>query len=202
MARINQALLFLIILAAIVFQSGCQAALTESVDTQLEPIPVSSEPEQEDGMSINISSPAFIADGTIPQKYTCDAENLSPALSWAGIPQGTKSLVLIVDDPDAPVGIFDHWVLYGMAGNLNGLPEGVTKADTVSGIGMQGINDFRKIGYDGPCPPKGSTHRYYFKLYALDVALDLKTGVRKARVEQAMQGHILGQGQLMGKYSR
>ncbi|NMB57719.1 MAG: YbhB/YbcL family Raf kinase inhibitor-like protein [Chloroflexi bacterium] len=153
-------------------------------------------------MSISISSPAFTEGGTIPKKFTCDAENLSPALTWSGIPQGTKSLVLIVDDPDAPVGVFVHWVLFGMAGNLTGLPEGVAKSDSVSGIGVQGINDFRKTGYDGPCPPKGSNHRYYFKLYALDTTLDLKTGARKVNVEHAMQGHILAQGQLMGRYGR
>ncbi|MBN1538129.1 MAG: YbhB/YbcL family Raf kinase inhibitor-like protein [Anaerolineales bacterium] len=153
-------------------------------------------------MSITVSSPAFNEGGTISPKYTCDAENLSPALNWSGIPQNTKSLALIVDDPDAPVGIFVHWVIYEMAGNLNGLPEGVAKSDIVNGIGIQGINDFRKTGYDGPCPPKGSTHRYYFKLYALDSPLNLKAGARKIDVEKAMQGHVLAQGQLMGRYSR
>ena len=199
MARINHAFLLLAILAAIGFQSSCQTNPSESISTVLES---TSEPVKEGDVSIKISSPAFAEDGTIPKKFTCDAENLSPALSWSGIPQGAKSLVLIVDDPDAPVGIFVHWVLYGMTGNLTGLPEGVSKSDTVSGIGIQGINDFRKTGYDGPCPPKGSTHRYYFKLYALDVALELKTGAKKAGLEQAMEEHILAQGQLMGRYGR
>ncbi len=153
-------------------------------------------------MSLKISSPVFKEGGTIPEKYTCNGENISPALNWTGIPQGTKNLALIVDDPDAPVGIFVHWVIYGMEGSLNGLPEGVEKSTTVSGIGLQGINGFRKTGYDGPCPPKGTPHRYYFKLYALDTVLKLKPGASKSDVEKAIETHILAQGQLMGKYGR
>lgn len=153
-------------------------------------------------MSISLSSPAFTEGGMIPQKFTCDGQNLSPQLNWGAIPQNTKSLALIVDDPDAPIGTFVHWVLFNIDSNLKGLPEGVAKSPSISGIGLQGVNDFRKTGYDGPCPPKGSPHRYYFKLYALDSMLNLNTGASKSDVEKAMQGHILAQGQLMGKYSR
>jgi len=187
----NDGLFLVMIFATMLLLNGCRRIVSE--------VP---EPLKEGDMSISISSPAFNEEGVIPKKYTCDAENLSPVLNWSGVPQGAKSLALIVDDPDAPVGIFVHWVIYGMAANLNGLPEGVTKSDSVSGIGIQGVNDFRKKGYDGPCPPKGSNHRYYFKLYALDTVLDLKAGAKKADVERAMQGHILAQGQLMGRYSR
>ncbi len=153
-------------------------------------------------MSLTVSSPAFTEGGAIPKKYSCDGENISPALNWSGIPQNTKSLALIMDDPDAPIGTFVHWVIYGLESNLKGLPEGVAKSALVTGIGMQGTNDYRKTEYDGPCPPKGSTHRYYFKLYALDIVIEPKTGLSKAAVEKTMQGHILAQGQLMGKFGR
>jgi Raf kinase inhibitor-like YbhB/YbcL family protein len=157
---------------------------------------------KEGEMSLMISSPAFIEGGTIPQKYTCDGQNLSPQLNWSGIPQGTKNLALIVDDPDAPIGIFVHWVLFGMDGSLKGLSEGVPPNPSISGVGLQGINGFRNTRYDGPCPPRGGAHRYFFKLYALDTAITLKPGASKADLEKAMQGHILAQGQVMGRYSR
>ena len=153
-------------------------------------------------MTIQLSSPAFSEGETIPKKHTCDGEDLSPALSWSGVPNGTRSLALIMDDPDAPMGTFVHWVLYDIPAELAGLPEGVAKTGTVAGIGVQGTSGFRKMGYGGPCPPRGSTHRYYFKLYALDTKLNLKEGASKADVEKAMKGHILAQGQVMGKYGR
>jgi Raf kinase inhibitor-like YbhB/YbcL family protein len=147
-------------------------------------------------MTIQLTSSAFKEGEAIPRRYTCDGENLSPALSWSGVPQGTASLALIVDDPDAPAGTWVHWVLADLPVDLPGLPE------SAPGSGVEGVNGFRKTGYGGPCPPRGSTHRYYFKLYALDKTLGLKTGMSKADVEKAMQGHILAQGQLMGRYSR
>ncbi len=153
-------------------------------------------------VEIQITSTAFAEGGTIPKKYTCDGEDLSPALSWSGVPKGTQSLALITDDPDAPSGTFIHWVLYGIPGDLKGLPEGVAKTGTVQGVGAQGTNGARRTGYMGPCPPKGNPHRYFFKLYALDTKLNLKEGASKADVEKAMQGHILAQGQAMGKYGR
>lgn len=147
-------------------------------------------------MSIQVTSSAFKEGENIPRKHTCDGEDLSPALSWSGIPQGTASLALIADDPDAPVGTWVHWVVADLSPELTGLPEGATR------LGVDGVNGFRKTGYGGPCPPKGSTHRYYFKVYALDKTLGLKSRMTKSDVEKAMQGHILSQGQLMGRYSR
>lgn len=152
-------------------------------------------------MSIQITSAAFTEGNPIPKKYTCDGEDASPPLTWSGVPAGAKSLALIADDPDAPVGTWVHWVIFNLPPTLTGLQEGTTKTPTVEG-GVQGNNDFRKTGYGGPCPPRGKPHRYFFKLYALDTSLSLEPGATKAEVEKAMRGHILAQGQLMGTYSR
>jgi Raf kinase inhibitor-like YbhB/YbcL family protein len=153
-------------------------------------------------MSIQITSPAFSAGQPIPRKYTCDAEDASPPLAWTGVPAEAKSLALIVDDPDAPVGTWVHWVFYNLPPSLTGLEEGLAKTPTLAGLGSQGTNDSRKIGYGGPCPPRGKPHRYFFKLYALDASLSLPSGASKADLEKAMRGHILAQGQLIGTYSR
>jgi hypothetical protein len=147
-------------------------------------------------MALQVTSPVFIEGGTIAKKYTCDAENVSPALTWTGAPPGTQSFALIADDPDAPVGTWVHWVLYDLPAETTTLAEGV------KGIGVEGVNDFRKNGYGGPCPPRGTPHRYYFKVYALDTQLGLEPGASKRDVERTMQGHVLAQGQLMGKYGR
>jgi len=146
-------------------------------------------------MSIQVTS-IFNEGGKIPQVYTCDGGNISPPLSWTGVPSNTASLALIMDDPDAPGGTWVHWVMYNLKPNLSGIEQGK------SGGGTQGMNDFKSLGYGGPCPPKGTTHRYYIKLYALDTMLDLKSGATKAEVESLMRGHILAQGQLVGKYGR
>ncbi|MBP0000450.1 MAG: YbhB/YbcL family Raf kinase inhibitor-like protein [Cyanobacteria bacterium SID2] len=151
--------------------------------------------------TMNLTSSAFAANDTIPRKYTCDGANLSPPLSWNLPPEGTESLALIVDDPDAPVGTFVHWVLYNLSPNLRELPEGVAKGKSIPEGGTHGKNDFKKLGYGGPCPP-GGTHRYFFKLYALDSVLDLEPGVTKAKVVSAMEGHVLGYGELMVTYQR
>jgi hypothetical protein len=153
-------------------------------------------------MSIKISSPAFGEGQPIPKKYTCDAEDISPPLEWSGVPAGAKSLALIADDPDAPVGTWVHWVIYNLPPTLSGLKEGIAKTPSVEGIGIQGNNDFRKVGYGGPCPPRGKPHRYFFKLYALDTVLNLPPSATKADVEKAMRGHILAQGQFFGTYGR
>jgi Raf kinase inhibitor-like YbhB/YbcL family protein len=146
-------------------------------------------------MPIQLTSSAFKEGETIPTKYTCDGANVSPPLAWSGIPGAAQSLALITDDPDA-AGTFAHWVFYNIPAGQTSLAEGV------QGVGLSGTNDFRKAGYAGPCPPKGRPHRYFFKLYALDSSVDLKPGASKADLEKAMQGHILAQGQLMGKYGR
>jgi len=153
-------------------------------------------------MTLTISSSAFTSGGDIPKKFTCDGADVSPELSWSNLPSGTQSLALIADDPDAPAGTWTHWVLFDLPAGATGLPEGVAKVDELAGGGRQGRNDFRRIGYGGPCPPSGKSHRYFFKLYALDRMLQLKPGATKAEVEQAMQGHMLGQAEWMGKYRR
>ncbi|MGB9673350.1 MAG: YbhB/YbcL family Raf kinase inhibitor-like protein [Anaerolineales bacterium] len=147
-------------------------------------------------MSIQLLSTSFKLGEMIPKKYTCDGADISPQISWKNIPTEAKSLALIMDDPDAPVGTFTHWVLFNIPINIHELTEGVKN------IGVAGINDFRRIGYGGPCPPRGSNHRYYFKLYALDIILPLKEGAKRGDVEKAMQGHILDQGEFMGRYGR
>ena len=153
-------------------------------------------------MSLELYSRSFAAGGNIPQKYTCDGEDVSPELHWDEPPAGTKSFALIADDPDAPGGTWVHWVLFNLPAQTRSLPEGVPKMDSLENGAAHGRNDFRKIGYGGPCPPPGKPHRYFFKLYALDTTLNLKPGATKADVERAMQGHILGQGEWMGKYGR
>src|SRR5216683_6772325 len=124
-------------------------------------------------MSLQLTTSAFPSQGTIPKKFTCDGSDVSPPLAWSGAPPGTRSFALIVDDPDAPVGTWVHWVLYDLPANTKELAEGVPKQEQLSNGARQGRNDFRKIGYGGPCPPPGKPHRYFFKLYALDKKLDL-----------------------------
>ncbi len=153
-------------------------------------------------MALKVQSSAFSQGGTIPKQYTCDGPDLSPPLSWTGTPEGTKSLALIMDDPDAPVGTWVHWVLYNLPASVHELAEGVPTTETLPNGARQGRNDFRKIGYGGPCPPPGPAHRYFFKLYALDTELSLAPGASKGQLEEAMKGHILGQAELMGRYGR
>jgi hypothetical protein len=153
-------------------------------------------------MPFAISSTSFQNGGQIPRQFTCDGEDVSPQLSWTDAPPSTKSFALIADDPDAPVGTWTHWVIFDLPVQTTSLPQGVPKADDVPGGGRQGRNDFRKVGYGGPCPPPGKPHRYFFKLYAMDRMLGLKPGSSKQEVEQAMQGHILGNAELMGRYQR
>ena len=156
-------------------------------------------------MTLTITSPAFSHDGEIPARFTCDGEDISPALEWSGMPEGAKSMVLIVDDPDAPDPaapkmIWVHWVLYNLPTNAAGLPEGVKAADLPEGT-KEGLNDWKRSGYGGPCPPIGR-HRYFHKLYALDVVLpDLGTPTKK-EIEKAMEGHILADAELIGTYQR
>ena len=150
---------------------------------------------------MKIESSAFTSGQPIPEKYTCDVTDASPTLTWSGAPQATKSFALIADDPDAPMGTWVHWVIFNLPAQTHALPEGVAKTDSAAG-GTQGRNDFGKVGYGGPCPPPGKAHRYFFKVYALDSALDLKAGAKKQDVEKAMQGHVVGQAELMGTYQR
>jgi hypothetical protein len=152
-------------------------------------------------MTITITSSAFTNGGMIPKEHTCDGSDISPPLSWSGVPEGVQSLALICDDPDAPVGTWVHWVLFNVPPTANELPRNIPPDKTLDNGARHGINDFRKYGYGGPCPPSG-THRYYFKIYALDIELAQKHGITKAELLKAMAGHILAEGQLMGTYKR
>jgi len=152
-------------------------------------------------MAITVTSSAFTEGAMIPKKHTCDGEDISADLRWSGVPQGAKSLALICDDPDAPVGTWVHWVLFNIPADVAALPAGIPADAALQNGARHGKNDFRKLGYGGPCPP-GGTHRYYFKLYALDTVLNLESGSTKAQLLAAMKGHILAEGQLMGKYKR
>ncbi len=152
-------------------------------------------------MALEVVSPAFAAGGMIPRKHTCDGEDVSPEISWSGAPAGTRSFALICDDPDAPAGTWVHWVVFNLPAAVSRLPEALPAAPSLPNGGRQGKNDFRRIGYGGPCPPSG-THRYVFKVYALDRLLDLEPGATKAQVEAAMKGHVLAEGSLMGRYRR
>jgi len=144
---------------------------------------------------MKISSPAFSDGGLIPAKYTCDGRNVSPPLTFAGVPDTAKSLALIVDDPDAPGGTFDHWIVWNIP------PTTTTISDGQVTEGTSAANGFGKSGYGGPCPPSGE-HRYYFKLYALDTALQFPRSISKADLEKAMKGHTIAQAQMMGRYKK
>lgn len=148
-----------------------------------------------------VTSPAFDHEGPIPTQYTCDGEDISPPLEWTTPPAGTATLALIADDPDAPGGTWVHWVLYNIPAQTNGLPEGVPGGPELADGSRHGINSGRKTAYSGPCPP-GGTHRYYFKLYALDTTLELDAGVTKTDVLEAMEGHVLAAAEWMGMYAR
>lgn len=150
---------------------------------------------------MKISSDAFSEGEMIPSKYTCDDDDISPALKWEDVPEGTKSLALIADDPDAPMGTWVHWVVYSIDPSINSFKENIPADGVLQNGVKQGKNDFGSIGYGGPCPP-GGTHRYFFKLYALDIQLNEKEGLTKAELLKLIDGHILAEAKLMGKYSR
>jgi Raf kinase inhibitor-like YbhB/YbcL family protein len=162
-------------------------------------------PEVPDRLTIRLNSPAFSDGGSIPRIHTCDGGDRSPPLEWSGVPATARSLALVVDDPDAPGGTWSHWVVFGLSTDVHALAEGVSATDTISTDGgasaRQGVNDFGKVGYGGPCPP-GGTHRYFFRLYALDRELDLPRGATRADVLRAIEGHIVAEGRLVGRYAR
>jgi Raf kinase inhibitor-like YbhB/YbcL family protein len=157
---------------------------------------------KEGAMVLRITSPEFSEGEVIPKKFTCDAQDVSPKLEWKEPPANTQSIALLMDDPDAPGGTWVHWVLFDLSANTRELPEGVAKQEQLASGARQGRNDFGAIGYNGPCPPPGKPHRYFFKLYALDAKLGLKAGATKAELERTMKSHILAQAQLIGKYGR
>lgn len=153
-------------------------------------------------MALKIESDAFAHQTAIPKKFTCDGNDVSPPLKWSGVPEAAKSLALICDDPDAPMGTWTHWVLWNMPPSTPGLPEGVPPDSVLPGGIHQGKNSWPKSGYGGPCPPPGKPHRYFFKLFALDSELDLPVIANQAGLENAMRGHILAQAEMYGTYGR
>lgn len=152
-------------------------------------------------MALELRSPAFDDGDEVPVEYTCDGDDVSPALEWSGEPEGTETFALIMDDPDAPVGTFVHWVAYDIPASASGLPRSAPAETVLPTGGTHGANSWDRLGYGGPCPPDG-THRYFFKLYALDASLGLDPGATKKAVLDAMDGHVLEESRLMGKYTR
>jgi Raf kinase inhibitor-like YbhB/YbcL family protein len=146
-----------------------------------------------------LSSSAFKDGQPIPADYTCDGKNISPQLNWSGAPGNTQSFLLIVDDPDAPSGVWTHWILFNLPSDTSELVEDFAKSPSTA---KQGTNDFKRSGYDGPCPPAGKTHRYFFRIFALDTTLNLSPGATRKEVDAAMAKHVLAMGQLMGTYQR
>jgi hypothetical protein len=158
--------------------------------------------QQPPAKTFKLETSAFAPGGEIPKKFTCQGADVSPALTWSEPPAGMKSFVLIADDPDAPMGTFVHWVVYDLPATARRLPEALPGNQEMSGGGRQGVNDFSMSGYAGPCPPPGKFHRYFFRLYALDTVLNLKGGATRREVDQAMQGHVLAQAEVMGRFKR
>lgn len=187
--------------AALVAVAACAPPSTDRSGAAGSPTPAAGE----DTMGFEIASAAFAAGGDIPQAHTCDGADVSPPLAWGGVPEGTRSLALIVDDPDAPDPaapkvVWVHWVLYNLSADLRELPEQVT-AETLPPGALEGLNDWKQTGWRGPCPPVGR-HRYFFKLYALDVVLPDLNHPTKAALEKAMETHVLARAERMGGYAR
>lgn len=153
-------------------------------------------------MGFALESPQFKEGSDIPRQLTCDGEDVSPLLRWDGAPAGTKSFSLVTEDPDAPIGTFIHWVIYNLPESTKELAENLPGQKELPNGARQGRNDFGKIGYGGPCPPRGPAHRYYFRLYALDGKLELAPGASRGELDKAMKGHVLAQAELMGRYKR
>ena len=153
-------------------------------------------------MTIKLTGSAFAEGQPIPTKYTCDGADVSPPLKWSDVPEGARSLALICDDPDAPAGDWTHWVLFNIPPTVTELAEAVPTTETISNGAKQGRNDFKRIGYGGPCPPQGRAHRYFFRLYALKTEINLNAGATKQDVINAMKGNILAEAELMGTYKR
>ena len=181
-----------IILLAISLLLFCQCKADEPKDANTE----GGEP-----MTIKVTSSAFVDSNMIPAKYTCQGQDISPPLKWEAVPEGTISIALICDDPDAPMGTWDHWLLFNIPASESEIQEGVPAQAELTNGARHGKNSWRRKDYGGPCPP-GGTHRYFFKFYALDTLLDLESGVSKQELMKAMQGHILAQAELMGKFKR
>ena len=157
---------------------------------------------EKESVPMKITSPAFEEGKPIPAKHTCDGKDVSPPLKWTGVPAAAKTLALTVDDPDAPVGDWFHWILYNLPVSTTELPEGLPKSENLPKGGKQGMNDFKRLGYGGPCPPPGKPHRYFFKLYALDVQLNLPANITGKEFLNALTNHVIAQTTIMGTYER
>jgi len=192
MNRKGNAVILIFLLAGMLVISGCVQNGDEKPTSEESPDTGKGD-ENMAIQNIKVFSSAFESNGTIPRKYTCNGEDINPPLVFEGIPEEADSLVLIMDDPDAPMKTFTHWIVWNI--------EPIAKIEGDSIPGVEGINDFRKIGYGGPCPPSG-THRYFFRVYALDKQLELKAGASRKELESAMIGHIIAEGELMGKCSK
>jgi len=188
-----------IVAAVAVACIGCGREAACPLTPEVGPSPT---PEGEQIMSFQLSTSAFESGGRIPTRHTADGADVSPPLAWTDPPEGTRSFALVCDDPDAPMGTWVHWVVYAIPADARELAEGIPAKDELENGTRQGTNDFRKVGYGGPSPPPGRAHRYYFRLYALDAALDLPPRQTKTALMKAMEGHILGEAELMGKYGR
>ncbi len=153
-------------------------------------------------MAFKLTSSAFPAGAEISEQYTCKGADISPALEWNGAPSKTASFALIMDDPDAPAGTWVHWVIWNVPATAHSLPEGAPKQEQLDDGARQGRNSFHKTGYNGPCPPPGATHRYFFRLYALDAKIDLAANANRSALDAAMKGHVLAQAEYMGTFHR
>jgi Raf kinase inhibitor-like YbhB/YbcL family protein len=151
---------------------------------------------------LKISSSSFANEETIPNKYTCEGEDISPQIGWEELPEGVKSLALICDDPDAPGGDFVHWVIFNISPEIDSLPEDLLPADTLDFGAIQGMTDFRRVGYGGPCPPRGVVHHYHFKLYGLDKMLEAEKNITKSALLKKMEGHVVARGEIVGLFKR
>lgn len=186
-------------LRVIAMVTGCLFALALVVGCRQTP---SQNQATEAVMGFTLQSPAFANGAAIPRQYTCDGADQSPPLSWNQLPTGTASLALIVEDPDAPRGTFVHWVIFNLSPSPAVLPQGVPRQAIIESGARQGRNDFRRVGYGGPCPPSGPPHRYFLHMYALNAPLDLTPGASASEIRSAIEGHVLGEAELMGTYKR
>ncbi|HJQ34517.1 MAG TPA: YbhB/YbcL family Raf kinase inhibitor-like protein [Pyrinomonadaceae bacterium] len=193
--------LYTALLSSTFLLSACRGGTTQPPANANAAATPAATAKEEHGMTLKLTSTAFNEGGAIPARHTCDGENVSPPLAWEGVPEGTKTLALVADDPDAPRGTWVHWVVYRIPANVRALPENLPARETLDDGTRQGTNDFQKPGYGGPCPPNG-THRYYFKLYALDTDPDLPPAATRDQLLKALDTHILAQGELMGRYTR
>jgi Raf kinase inhibitor-like YbhB/YbcL family protein len=158
--------------------------------------------EEERPMALAVSTDAFRNEGRIPKRHTADGEDVSPALAWTGAPAGTRSFAIVCDDPDAPAGTWVHWVIFNIPADSTGLAEAVPRVERLPDGSVQGRNSWGRVGHNGPSPPPGKPHRYYFKVYALDAVLTLDSKAKKDDLVRAMKGRVLAEGQIMGSYGR